>query len=103
MSVVRTIMGLALFLLGAISLVVGLGVILSREYQEALRTLTRESSNLGTKAAQDATFLPLIDGASRLVESVTKMIQTAIGVGVFLCILGAGLCALAFWMLSQVE
>ena len=103
MTVVRAIMGLALFLLGAIALVVGLGVILSREYLEALRSLTRESSSLGAKAAQDATFLPLIDGASRLVESVTKMVQTAVGVGVFLCLLGAGLCTLAFWMLSQVE
>ena len=103
MNAVRTIMGLALFILGGISLLVGLGVILSREYLDALRSLTRESSNLGTKATQDAAFLPLIEGASRLVESVTKMVQTAVGVGVFLCLLGAGLCTLAFWMLSQVE
>jgi hypothetical protein len=102
MTVVRTIMGLLLFLLGAISLLVGLGIILSREYLEALRSLTRESSNLGTKAAQDAAFLPLLAGASNLVESVTKMVQTALGVGVFLCLLGAGLCTLAFWMLGQV-
>ena len=103
MTVVRTIMGFGLFLLGAISLLMGLGVILSREYMEALRSLTRESSQLGTKAAQDATFLPLMEGASRLVESVTKMVQTAVGVGVFLCLLGAGLCTLAFWMLGQLE
>ena len=103
MSVVRTIMGLALFVMGAVALLLGLGVILSREYLEALRSLTRESSNLGAKAAQDATFLPLMDGATRLVESVTRMVQTAVGVGVFLCLLGAGLCTLAFWMLSQVE
>jgi hypothetical protein len=103
MTVVRTIMGLGLFLLGAVSLLIGLGVILSREYLEALRSLTRESSNLGTKAAQDTAFLPLLEGASNLVESVTRMVQTAVGVGVFLCLLGAGLCTLAFWMLGQVE
>jgi hypothetical protein len=103
MTVVRIIMGLALFLLGAVSLLVGLGIILSREYLEALRSLTRESSNLGAKAAQDTAFLPLLDGAARLVQSVTQMVQTAIGVGVFLCLLGAGLCTLAFWMLGQVE
>lgn len=102
MTVVRTIMGLALFVLGAVALLIGLGVILSREFMEALRSLTRESSQLGTKAVQDAAFLPLMEGASRLVESVTKMVQTAVGVGVFLCFLGAGLCTLAFWMLSQV-
>jgi hypothetical protein len=95
-------MGLALFVLGAIALLIGLGVILSREFLEALRSLTRESSQLGTKAAADAAFLPLVDGATRLVESVTRMVQTAVGVGVFLCLLGAGLCALAFWMLGQV-
>lgn len=102
-QVVRVIMGLGLFILGALALFLGMGVILSREYQEALRTLTRDSSQLGTKAAQDAAFLPLLEGASSLVEAVTKMVQTAIGVGVFLCLLGAGLCTLAYWMFSQAS
>ena len=103
MTVVRIIMGLALFLLGAVALLLGLGVILSREYLDALRSLTRDSSQRGAKAAQDTAFLPLLDGASRLVESVTRMVQTAVGVGVFLCLLGAGLCTLSFWMLGQIE
>jgi hypothetical protein len=103
MTTVRTIMGLGLFILGAIALVLGLGVILSKEYQEALRALTSESSKLGAKASEDASFLPIMDGATRLVESVTRMVQTGVGVGVFLCLLGAGLCTLSFWMLSQIE
>jgi len=103
MSVLQTIMALMLFLIGSIALLIGLGVILSREYLDALRSLTQESSHLGAKAIQDAAFLPLLDGASRLVESVTRMVQTAVGVGVFLCLLGAGLCALGYWMLSQAH
>lgn len=103
MTVVRTIMGLALFLIGAVSLLLGLGIILSREYLEALRSLTRESSSLSAKAVQDTAFLPVLQGAANLVESVTRMVQTAVGVGVFLCLMGAGLCTLAFWMLGQVE
>lgn len=102
MTALRTVMAVAVFLFGAIALLVGLGIILSREYMEALRSLTRESSRLGAKAAHDAAFLPLMEGASRLVESVTRMVQTAVGVGAFLCLLGAGLCTLAYWMLSQI-
>jgi hypothetical protein len=100
MTVLRIVIGAVLFLMGGVTLLIGLGVILSREYMEALRNLTRESSHLGAKAAQDAAFLPILDGASRLVESVTRMVQTAVGVGAFLCLLGAGLCALAYWILG---
>jgi hypothetical protein len=99
----QTVMAVILFLLGGIALLTGLGMILSREYMDALRSLTRESSRLGAKAAHDAAFLPLLEGASRLVESVTRMVQTAVGVGAFLCLLGAGLCTLAYWMISQTR
>ncbi|MGC8874529.1 MAG: hypothetical protein ACP5SI_08815 [Chloroflexia bacterium] len=103
MGIVRTIMALVLFLLGSVALLLGLGIIFSREYLEALRSLTRESTHLGAKAARDAAFLPLLEGASRLVEAVTRMVQTAVGVGAFLCLLGAGLCALGYWMLSEIR
>jgi hypothetical protein len=102
-NVLRIAMAGILFLLGTISLIIGLGIAFSREFVDALRSLTRDSSQLGTKAAQDAAFLPLVEGASRLVESVTKMVQTAVGVGAFLCLLGAGLCSLAFWMISGLS
>ena len=101
-QVVQIIMAIVLFVLGSISLLIGLGIILSREYMEALRSLTQESSKLGTKAVEDAAFFSLLEGASRLVESVTRMVQTAMGVGAFLCLLGVGLCTLAYWMISRV-
>jgi len=103
MTVLQMIMAVFLFLLGSIALLIGLGTILSREYLEALRSLTKESSHLGAKAARDAAFLPLLEGASRLVDAVTRMVQTAVGVGAFLCLLGAGLCTLAYWMLSRLH
>ncbi|MBN1483789.1 MAG: hypothetical protein JXA37_03630 [Chloroflexia bacterium] len=102
MIVLQSIIAIALFILGLVALLLGLGMILTREYLDAIRNLTRESSNLGAKAAHDAAFLPLLEGASRLVEAVTRMVQTAVGVGAFLCLLGAGLCTLAYWMISQV-
>ena len=103
MNGLQIFMAVALFIVGLIALGVGLAIVFSREYIEALRSLTRDSSQLGSKAAQDAAFLPLMEGASRLVESVTKMVQTGVGVGAFLCLLGAGLCSLAYWMISQVK
>lgn len=101
-QVVQIIMAIVLFVLGSISLLIGLGIILSREYMEALRSLTQESSKLGTRAVADAAFSSLLEGASRLVDSVTRMVQTAMGVGAFLCLLGVGLCTLAYWMVSRV-
>jgi len=103
MTGVQIAIAVVLFILGSIALVIGLGTILSREYLEALRSLTREASHLGAKAARDAAFLPLLEGASRLVDAVTRMVQTAVGVGAFLCLLGAGLCTLAFWMVGQLR
>lgn len=103
LQIIQAIMAVVLFLLGSISLLVGLGIILAREYMDALRALTQESSRLGAKAVQDAAFLPLLEGASRLVDAVTRMVQTALGVGAFLCLLGTGLCTLAYWMLGQVQ
>jgi hypothetical protein len=45
---------------------------------------------------------PIIDSAARLVEAISQLVRTAIGVGVFLCISGLLVCLAAFWMLSTI-
>ena len=42
---------------------------------------------------------PVIDASTKLVEAVTQLIRTAMGVGAFLCLIGVAMCALAWWMI----
>ncbi len=100
MTIIKTSMAIILFGAGIASFVSGLLIILSREYQETLKTLSSHSAKISSKAITEEGVAPTIDAASRLVESVAKLVQTAVGVGAFLTILGISVCVIAFWMLS---
>lgn len=97
---IETAMAIILFGAGLASFVSGLLIILSREYQETLKTLSAHSAKISSKAITDEGVAPTIEAASRLVESVSKLIQTAVGVGAFLTILGMAICVVSFYMLS---
>ncbi len=99
-SLIKTLMAVVLFGMGIASFVSGLLIILSREYHETLKTISGHSAKLSGKAITDEGVAPTIEAASRLVDSVAKLIQTAVGVGAFLCILGVVVAVIAFWMLS---
>jgi hypothetical protein len=100
-TIVETCMVIALFLMGMVMIVAGLIIILAREYQETLKTLSSQSVRL-SKSLKDEGIQPILEGSSRLLESVTKMIQTAVGTGAFLCLLGTVLCGLSFWMARSI-
>lgn len=100
MIIIKTAMAIILFGAGLASFVAGLLIILSREYQETMKTLSNQSAKIGGKAITDQGVAPTIEAASRLVDSVAKLIQTAVGVGAFLAILGLAVCVIAFWMIS---
>ena len=95
-------MTVLLFGLGMASCVAGLWIILSREYQETMRQLSVQSARIGARAIREEAIAPVLDSASRLIESVNSMIRTAVGVGVFLCMRGIGVCAAAFWLVTQI-
>ncbi|NLE76254.1 MAG: hypothetical protein GX605_05825, partial [Chloroflexi bacterium] len=89
-------------LLGLASCGAGLWTILSREYQTALKSLSAQATRLGTRAFDDAAISPIIDSAARLIEAISQLVRTAVGVGVFLCITGVLICLAAFWMLTTL-
>jgi len=95
-------MAVALFVLGMASCVAGLWIILSREYQEAMRQLAVQSARISARGIYDEAIAPVIDSASRLIDSVNQLIRTAVGVGAFLCLLGILVCAAAFWLTTQI-
>lgn len=100
MLVIKTAMAVILFGMGVASFLSGLLIILSREYQDTLKTISGHSAKISSKAITDEGVAPTIEAASRLVEAVAKLIQTAVGVGAFLAILGVAVSVIAFWMLS---
>jgi hypothetical protein len=97
-STVQLIMAGLLFLIGIVMIASGLFIILAKEYQETMRTLSAQAPKLTGKAVTEGAVLAAIDGTTRLLDAVTKLIQTAVGVGAFLCILGLIVCGAAFYM-----
>jgi len=101
-SNLQIIMATSLFALGLASFIAGLCTILAKEYQEALKRLSAQSPRIYNKALADLGVAPIIEASSRLIEAVSQLVRTALGVGVFLCLCGTAICLIAFWMLSRL-
>lgn len=96
-------MSAIIFLVGVATIVIGLVIILGREYQEAMRTLSKQSVRVGGRAVTEEGVAPVVDSMARLLDSVTRLIATAVGVGAFLALLGAALAIAGFWMATQSQ
>ena len=102
-TTIQIIMTVVLFLAGVSMLISGLLIILTREYQETMRVLSNQSTRLSGKAITDVGVQAAMAGTSQLLEAITRLIQTAIGTGAFLCLLGTIICGVSFWMLTLVH
>jgi len=98
----QIVMATSLFALGLASCIAGLCTFLTKEYHDALKGLSSQSTRISGKALTDLAVTPIIEASSHLVDAVSRLVRTAMGVGVFLCVSGIGICLTAFWMLSQV-
>jgi hypothetical protein len=79
----------------------GLWTLTAREYQQALKGISAQSNRIHARALTEVGVVPLIDSSARLVEAVTQMVRTAMGVGAFMCLIGLVLCLVGYWMLVQ--
>lgn len=95
---IQMTMVVVLFITGLVLLGSGLWIILTREYQETMRTLSVQSSRVSSKSLADLAAQPALEGASQLMDAITRMVQTALGMGAFLCVLGSLLCAASLWL-----
>ena len=82
------------------AIVAGLFTILAKEYQQTLRLLASHSTKLSGKAITEEGLGPILDGMSRLLDAVRRLIATAVGVGAFLCLLGIGMAILGYLMFT---
>lgn len=102
-ATIQIIMSVVLFLAGIAMIISGVLIIMTREYQETMRVLSNQSTRLSGKAITDVGVQAALEGTAQLLESVTRLVQTAIGTGAFLCMLGAVLCGISFWMLNLIR
>jgi hypothetical protein len=100
---IQLVMAALLFAAGLAMIISGLVIIMTREYQEAMRALSHQSTRLSGKALGDVGVQQTLEGTALLLGSVTRLVQTAIGTGAFLCLLGTLLCGFSFWMLMLLR
>ncbi len=93
-------MAVIMFVLGTLACLAGLWTLTAREYQQTLKGISAQSNRIHARALTEVGVVPLIDSSARLVEAVTQMVRTAMGVGAFLCLIGVTLCVIGYLMLS---
>ena len=96
------IMAAALFILGAATFAAGVFVLVARAMGQDMRTLSSQTARLAEKGlAEDVSGL--VGNAASLLTSMTQLVRTAAGVGVFLTTLGLGLIGASFWLILQIR
>lgn len=95
----QLLMAASLFGLGLLSSMAGLWTILAREYQEAMRGLSQQSTRIASEAIAEKSIRDTIDATANLVQAVNQLVRTATGTGLLLLAGGLGICYLSYTML----
>ena len=99
---IKLLMVLGLFLLGAITLLVGIILLITRSAGKEVRTLATQTAKLAQKGiAEDVAGL--VGNASNLLSATNELVRTSAGIGVFLAVLGVVLMAAATWLVLQIS
>jgi hypothetical protein len=90
----------ALFLIGALAILIGLIVLVSRASGREVRTLAAQTAHLAQKGLAEE-VAGLVGNASSLLSATNELVRTTAGVGVFLSLLGFALMAAGAWLVMQ--
>jgi hypothetical protein len=98
----KFLMVIGLFILGAITLLVGVLLLVTRSASKEVRTLATQSAQLAKKGiAEDVAGL--VGNASNLLSATNDLVRTSAGIGVFLAILGFLLMTVATWLVLKIS
>lgn len=89
-------------LTGFTACIQGLRTMLAQDYQQTLRKLSLQSTQVSQKSLGDLALAPTLDAASRLIDAVNQLVRTAVGIGVFLCLMGIGMMVAAYVMVANL-
>jgi hypothetical protein len=94
-------MCVCLFVMGVISVGVGVFILISKVLGEDIRVIANQTAKLAQKGiAEDVAGL--VGNASSLIESLNQLVQTTSGVGMFLFVAGFILILAAYFLLRQI-
>lgn len=96
------LMAAALFFLGMCTLAMGLFVLVTRTMNKDIKSISAHASKLMQKGIADE-LAGLASNASSLLETISQLVRTAAGVGIFVTALGLGMMAAAYWIVLQVN
>jgi len=99
---VQLAMALGLFLFGAISLSIGMFVLLVRSAGREVRSLANQTAQLARKGMAEE-VAGLVGNASALLGATNDLVRTAAGIGVFLSALGLILMLAACWLVIRIS
>jgi hypothetical protein len=98
----KMLMVIGLFLLGAITLLIGTLLLVTRSASKEVRTLATQTAQLAKKGiAEDVAGL--VGNASNLLSATNDLVRTSAGIGVFLAILGFLLMVAATWLVLKIS
>ncbi len=83
----RLLVAVVNLLFGAVFLIAGLRKMLAAEYAPAMRTLASQSAKISQKSLTDD-MAQIAQAASKLCDSVTRMVRTSSGTGACLVLVG---------------
>lgn len=99
---ITLLMVVGLFVLGAITLLIGILLLITRSAGKEVRTLATQTAQLAKKGiAEDVAGL--VGNASTLLRATNDLVRTSAGIGVFLAVLGFLLMAIAIWLVLQIS
>lgn len=96
------LMAAALFFLGMCTLTMGLFVLVTRTMNKDIKNISSTASKIVQKGITDE-MAGLVGNASALLDTVSQLVKTAAGVGIFVTALGLGMMAAAYWIVLQVN
>ena len=99
---IKVLMVIGLFILGTITLLIGIFLLITRSAGKEVRTLATQTAQLAKKGiAEDVAGL--VGNASTLLGATNDLVRTSAGIGVFLSVLGFLLMAVATWLVLQLS
>jgi len=99
---ITLLMVVGLFILGVITLLIGILLLVTRSAGKEVRSLAAQTAQLAKKGiAEDVAGL--VGNASTLLSATNELVRTSAGIGVFLAVLGFLLMAGATWLVLQIS
>ncbi len=90
------------FVLGLLCTLLGIIMLVTRGYSREVRTLAAQTARLAQKGVSHEVS-SLVSSASELVDAINQLVRTSSGIAVFLILLGVGMMAGSYWILTQIQ